>query len=250
MRWRWEIKRASTEVRREPLCDMRGRLVRDMGDISPHQATADGVVAIGGGELSISNLQIAYRNGIFPWPHEDYPLLWFSPDPRAILDLSHLHIPKSLAKERRKEPFTFTIDRAFDQVMLACGLTARPNQQGTWITQMMCRGYQDLHHAGIAHSVEAWDAEGNLAGGLYGVDSDGVFTGESMFYRIPYASKLSLLFLIDHLQARGSTWLDIQTMTPHFEALGATEIPRDEFLIKLAETQALKLKLFDPPPQA
>ena len=104
--------------------------------------------------------------------------------------------------------------------------------------------YMALHAVGMAHSVEAWDAGGELVGGLYGVDAGGVFCGESMFYKYPNASKLAVLFLIDHLRSRGSTWLDSQVMTPHFETLGAKEIDRVDFLDKLKETQSLKLKLF------
>ena len=123
-------------------------------------------------------------------------------------------------------------------------MSKRPDQPGTWITDDFMAAYSALHAEGIAHSIETWDSDGNLAGGLYGVDAGGVFCGESMFYVQPNASKLALLFLIDNLKSRGSTWLDVQVMTPHFEAFGAKNIDRCEFLDKLRATQKLNLNLF------
>lgn len=197
-----------------------------------------------GGELSIENLENAYRKGIFPWHIDNMPLPWFCPEKRAVLEFSELHIPASLAKAGRRELFSFTIDKAFDRVIKNCSKMRRPGQRGTWITPDFIRAYNELHSAGMAHSVEAWDGPGKLAGGLYGVDAGGVFCGESMFYTQPNASKLSLLFLIDHLKARGSTWLDVQVMTPHMRALGAKEISRKSFLERLKKAQALNLELF------
>lgn len=197
-----------------------------------------------GGELSIENLANAYRKGIFPWHIDNMPLPWFCPEKRAVLEFSQLHISASLAKARRKELFSFTIDKAFDRVIKNCSKMRRPGQRGTWITQDFIRAYCKLHDAGMAHSVEAWDTTGKLAGGLYGVDAGGVFCGESMFYTEPNASKLALLFLIDHLKTRGAKWLDVQVMTPHMRALGAKEISRREFLDKLKQTQERGLKLF------
>jgi leucyl/phenylalanyl-tRNA---protein transferase len=186
----------------------------------------------------------AYRKGIFPWYMRGVPLPWYCPELRAVLDLDELHIGRSLAKVRRQNRFTFTIDRDFEGVMRACASAKRPDQGGTWITKDFIEVYTELHHRGMAHSVEAWDADGSLAGGLYGIDAGGVFCGESMFHHRPNASKLSLLFLIDHLRTRGSTWLDAQVMTPHMEALGAREISRDKFLRRLKETQKLGLEIF------
>jgi leucyl/phenylalanyl-tRNA--protein transferase len=214
----------------------------------PRDADEDGLLALGG-DLHPETLRMAYRQGIFPWPHDDLPLLWFSPPRRAILSFDRLHVPKSLAKERRKERFTFTIDRAFERVITSCRRAPRPDQEGTWITPEMVRAYVQLHRLGDAHSVEAWDENGELAGGLYGVDVGGVFAGESMFYRQPYASKLCLLHLIDHLTERGSTWIDIQMMTAHFQALGAHEVPRERFLAMLAEGQKEGRALFGPDAQ-
>ncbi len=197
-----------------------------------------------GGELSVENLQDAYRKGIFPWHIDNMPLPWFCPEKRAVLEFSEVHVPGSLAKAQRKEIFTFTIDKAFRRVIKNCSKMRRPGQRGTWITPDFIRAYHGLHELGMAHSVEAWDATGKLAGGLYGVDAGGVFCGESMFYKQPNASKLSLLFLIDHLKTRGSAWLDVQVMTPHMRALGAKEISRKSFLERLKKAQALNLKLF------
>jgi leucyl/phenylalanyl-tRNA--protein transferase len=206
---------------------------------------ADDIVSFGD-PLTVENVKEAYRKGIFPWYIEGMPLPWFCPKKRAIIDFSDLHIGRSLAKERRKERFSFTVDRDFDAVIRECAKSNREGQRGgTWITKDFIRVYGELHREGIVHSIEAWDAEGKLAGGLYGVDAGGVFCGESMFFRQPNASKLALLFLIDHLRARGSIWLDAQVMTDHMKALGAKDIDRVEFLDKLKETQSLKLRLFD-----
>jgi leucyl/phenylalanyl-tRNA--protein transferase len=194
--------------------------------------------------LNVENLRTAYRNGIFPWHINGVPLPWFCPEKRAILEFDKLTIPRSLAKERRKNLFTFTTDKAFREVIENCAKTKRPDQGGTWITKDFIRAYCELHQAGMGHSVEAWDANGDLAGGLYGVDAGGVFCGESMFYRRPNASKLALLFLIDHLKAHGSSWLDAQVMTPHMKAIGAKDISREVFLDKLKKVQKLRLRIF------
>lgn len=198
---------------------------------------SSGDVIAFGAEATVENLIEAYSKGIFPWPMRGVPLPWFCPAKRAVLEFSELRITRSLARERRKARFTFTIDKAFRDVITGCSRARRKGQAGTWITAEFIERYTELHELGHAHSVEAWDAEGSLAGGLYGVDAGGVFTGESMFYKKPYASKLALLYLIDHLSSCGGTWLDAQVMTPHMEALGAKEIPRKEFLSKLGCAQ-------------
>jgi len=208
----------------------------------PREATPDGVVAVGG-RPEPALLEDAYARGIFPWPVDGYPLLWFSPPERGVLFFKELHVPRSLARERRRTRLQFTIDRAFGHVMRSCAEVERAHERGTWIKPWMIRGYCELHRRGGAHSVEAWEG-GELVGGLYGVDAGGAFAGESMFYLRPNASKLALLFLIEHLRARGLDWLDIQVMTPHMQALGARLIPREEFLRLLARTQARGLKLF------
>ncbi|HEY8514535.1 MAG TPA: leucyl/phenylalanyl-tRNA--protein transferase [Candidatus Binatia bacterium] len=204
--------------------------------------TSDDIVALGG-NLEPETLRQAYRNGVFPWPADDLPLLWFCPRERAILEFSRLHVPRSLARARRKSRFRFTIDAAFAEVIENCATTPRPGQDGTWITDELREAYVRLHGLGIAHSVEAW-LDGRLVGGVYGVDTDGAFSAESMFYHEPYASKLALLFLIDHLASRGAEWIDIQVMTPHMERLGARNVSRREFLDLLRRTRARGLVLF------
>jgi leucyl/phenylalanyl-tRNA--protein transferase len=208
----------------------------------PEYASPEGIIAVVG-SLTVENLLNAYRRGIFPWPMEGWPLTWFCPPERAILRFAELHVASSLAKVARRAPYQLTIDRDFRRVVAACAAAPRPDQDGTWITPAMIRAYGELHDAGHAHSVEVWDGE-ELVGGLYGVDAGGVFGGESMFHRRPNASKLALLHLIDHLRERGAEWLDIQVMTPHMQALGATPIDRADFLRLLAATQARGLRLF------
>ena len=197
-----------------------------------------------GTPLTAKNLREAYLKGIFPWHTEGIPLPWHCPESRAILEFADLRIPRSLEKARRNCDLTFTIDKDFRGIIRECSLASRPGQRGTWITPEFESVFTELHNAGMAHSVEAWDKNGILAGGLYGIDAGGVFCGESMFYKTANASKLALLFLIDHLKSRSATWLDSQVMTPHFETLGAKEIDREDFLDKLRETQKLRLKLF------
>jgi len=208
----------------------------------PRESTPDGVVAVGG-RPEPALLEEAYARGIFPWPVDGYPLLWFSPPERGVLFFEELHVPRSLARERRRTRLHFTIDRAFERVIRACSSVERAHERGTWITPDMIRGYTELHRLGRAHSVEAWEGA-ELVGGVYGVDAGGAFAGESMFYLRPNASKLALLFLIDHLKSRGLDWLDIQVMTPHMEALGARLITRDEFLDRLARELRRGRRLF------
>jgi leucyl/phenylalanyl-tRNA--protein transferase len=197
-----------------------------------------------GDPLTVENLREAYTKGIFPWHMDGIPMPWYCPERRAIIEFADLHIPKSLERARRRNEFRFTIDKAFRKVIEECSRASRPRQGGTWITSEFIHAYTALHHEGMAHSVEVWDADDELVGGTYGVDAGGVFCGESMFYKRPNASKLALLFLVDHLRACGSNWLDAQVMTPHIKALGAKEIPRREFLKRLRESQSLHLLLF------
>lgn len=206
---------------------------------------SDGVVCVSETDfLNPANLLHAYRQGIFPWMIEGYDLVpWFSPPERAIIEFSELHIPKSLQKTRKRSPFNFTIDEAFEDVVFSCAEVKRSKQKGTWITQDIYDSYIELHRLGVAHSVEVWEEE-ELVGGLYGVDAGGVFCGESMFHYRSNASKLAFLYLVEHLKTRNSMWIDIQVMTPHFELLGAKEIPRDIFLDKLKRTLSQGLTLF------
>lgn len=196
-----------------------------------------------GGKPTIENLRNAYHKGIFPWTIEGLPLPWFCPEKRAILEFSELHVPKSLSKIQKKNPYTFTIDKAFREVITICSEIKRKGEQGTWITDEFIRVYCDLHAEGEAHSVEVWENT-ELVGGLYGVDAGGTFCGESMFHLRPNTSKLALLFLVEHLKTRGTKWLDAQVMTPHLQRLGAREIERRDFLNKLAEMQQKNLQIF------
>ena len=212
-------------------------------EIGEYRYRSEDVVAFGA-PLTPANVREAYLKGIFPWYTEGIPLPWHCPERRAILEFDELRIPRSLERARRKNEFTFTIDKTFRDVIRECALAYRPGQGGTWITPDFERVYGQLHDEGIAHSAEAWESNGTLVGGIYGIDAAGVFCGESMFYKKPNASKLALLFLIDHLRSRGSTWLDAQAMTPHMKAFGAREIDRDAFLVKLEEAQRRPSKLF------
>ena len=208
----------------------------------PRSANRDGIVAVGG-DLHPRSLLLAYRQGIFPWPVEGFPLLWFCPAERGVLQFRDLHLPRSLARARRQTALRFSIDQAFPEVIRACAASPRPGQDGTWITSQIVVAYIRLHRMGITHSAEAWREE-RLVAGIYGVEVDGAFAAESMFYHEPDASKLALLHLIDHLRARGLDWLDIQVLTPHLARLGAKTISRDEFLEKLRRTRARGLRLF------
>jgi leucyl/phenylalanyl-tRNA--protein transferase len=208
----------------------------------PRSASPEGIVALGG-DLEPASLQLAYSQGIFPWPISGLPLAWFCPAERAILEWSSLHIPRSLARKRKKSEFRFTINQAFDAVIAHCARVKRSGQKGTWMTQELLSAYRLFHRLGHAHSVEVWRDE-MLIGGLYGVDTQGVFSGESMFHLESDTSKLAILFLMEHLHSRHSDWMDIQVMTPHMQRLGAREISRDEFLEKLASTMGKPLQLF------
>ena len=212
---------------------------------SPDPADELGLVALDY-NLSPERIISAYRHGIFPWPDSNpfSPIPWVCPPRRAILEFAELHVPRNLRKSQRTHAsLRFTIDAAFETVIRACAAAARPGQRGTWITPAMIGAYLEVHRRGHAHSIEAWDGD-ELVGGLYGVTAAGVFTGESMFHRMSDVSKLCVLFLIDHLRARNSTWLDIQQLTPHFVQLGAREISRAEFLAKLGAERIAARELF------
>ena len=212
----------------------------------PRAANYGDIVALGG-NLQPANLLAAYRRGIFPWPVEGCPLPWFCPRERAVIEWNDLHVPRRLARLRRQSPLRLTIDEAFPRVVINCALVPRPGENGTWITKEVFEAYCALHRLGHAHSVEAWEGD-ELVGGVYGVDAGGAFSGESMFYLRPNASKLALLFLLEHLHARGLDWLDVQVMTPHVARLGAKLVSRDAFLDKLTGALELGRELFPPPP--
>jgi leucyl/phenylalanyl-tRNA--protein transferase len=202
------------------------------------QASPEGLLAVGG-DLRPERLFEAYRHGIFPWYNDDQPILWWSPDPRTVFFPDKLHISRSLKRSLRPGLFSVTLDTKFREVILGC---AGPRPQypdgGTWITVEMLEAYTRLHELGDAHSVETWQ-EGQLVGGLYGVALGGAFFAESMFTRVPDASKVALVSLVRQLQTWGFHIIDCQQSSPHVIALGAEAIPRRDFLNHL--TAALLL---------
>lgn len=197
----------------------------------PDSAGPEGIVGAGG-NLSPGMLLSAYEQGIFPWYSGSEPILWWSPDPRFVLYIERLHVPKRLARTLKKREFTFTVDRAFDTVIEACGSVPRPGQEGTWITREMLEGYCELHKLGFAHSLEVY-REGELVGGLYGVSLGDIFFGESMFSEVPNASKAGFVTLVRALEAANYRLIDCQVYTSHLARFGAEQIPRDQFLREL-----------------
>ncbi len=225
----------------------------------PTATSPDGLVCVGG-RLEPAWLLDAYRHGIFPWPvWDDEPMAWWSPDPRAVLELDGLHVSRRLRRTLRSGKFQITFDRDFAGVIRGCA-TARGRQGNTWLTPAMIDAYVEMHRLGHAHSVEVWTTrhphpgplpkgEGGrhphpgplpageetlLAGGTYGLAIGGLFAAESMFYRVRDASKVALAHLVEHLRDRGYGLLDVQQWTPHTGRLGAVEIPRVEYLQRLA----------------
>ena len=188
----------------------------------------EGLLAVGG-DLSTERLLRAYRGGIFPWYEEGQPILWWSPNPRTVLYPEHVKISRSLAKTLRNKPWSISFDQAFELTVAACA-EPRAKSHGTWITREMRNAYCRLHTEGYAHSVEVWDEQENLIGGLYGVAIGRLFSGESMFSRKPDASKVALVFLARHLQAWGYPLIDCQLSSPHLDSLGAQPISRQQYV--------------------
>lgn len=205
----------------------------DPGFPDPRQADDHGLLAVGG-DFEPDFLLAAYRRGIFPWPSEELPYAWFSPDPRLVLVPSELQVSRSLRKEVRRERFELRFDTAFEEVVRRCAESPRPGQEGTWIQPALRRGFEKLHDLGYAHSLEAW-RRGELVGGLYGLALGSMFCGESMFYLEPNASKVAFVGLVRTLDAWGFDLVDCQVHTPHLERFGAEEWPRDLFLDVLDE---------------
>lgn len=195
----------------------------------PESANEDGIVAYGG-DLSPSRLLLAYRSGIFPWYSKHDPILWWSPDPRLILELDDFRLRRSLRKKLKK--FEFRFDTAFEEVILECATIHRPGQHGSWILDEVVEAYSVLYGMGHAHSVEAYQ-DGKLVGGLYGVVVGKVFCGESMFSKVSDASKAAFAALIAHLKAWGFEFIDAQVPTEHLKSLGAVEVSRKHFLKRL-----------------
>ena len=173
----------------------------------------------------------AYASGWFPMA-VDHEIHWFSPDPRGVVPLDKVHVPRRLARVVRGGEFRIEIDRAFVEVMRACAADRDSDDPGTWISDEIIASYTALHDRGFAHSVEAWSGD-RLVGGLYGVAIGGAFFGESMFHHETNASKVAFVALIERLRARGFTLLDTQWVTPHLEQFGAIEIARADYLRRL-----------------
>ncbi len=190
-----------------------------------------------GGDLSPARLLDAYARGIFPWFNDEDPVLWWSPDPRMVLLPGELHLSRSLRRTIRSQEFTVTFDQAFEGVMEGCA-GPRDKQDGTWITADMMRAYTRMAELGHAHSVEAW-ADGELAGGLYGVAVGRIFYGESMFTRRSNASKVAVSWLARQLGRWQFELIDCQMSTEHLASLGAREVPRADFLRRLERGIAL-----------
>ncbi len=197
----------------------------------PRHTLADGIVEVSD-DVRVERLLEAYSFGIFPWPQENLPALWFSPDPRGVLDFCDFHVPRSLQKLVDKNDYLITFNQCFDSVIAACARVPRPGQAGTWITDRLVHAYGAFHRAGYAHSLEVWD-NGELIGGLYGVYVAGTFCGESMFYVRPNGSKIAVLKLVEFLRAQGLQWLDIQMVTPVLEVFGGKYIAREVYLQRL-----------------
>ena len=194
----------------------------------PQFADPEGLVGIGG-DLRPGRLLRAYGRGIFPFFDETTPILWWSPDPRAVFELDGLHVSRRLARTIRSAKFRVTVDQDFSGVIRGCA--DRP-RESVWITPAMIDAYTELHRLGSAHSVEVWH-RGELAGGLYGVAIQGLFAGESMFTRVRDASKVALAFVMRRLNERGYRLFDVQYLNDHTRSLGAVEIPRAEYLRRL-----------------
>ncbi|WP_320169857.1 leucyl/phenylalanyl-tRNA--protein transferase [Maridesulfovibrio sp.] len=208
------------------------RLIEEPVFPHPDEAEPDGLLAVGG-DLSPERLLSAYAAGIFPWYDDNSPILWWSLNPRLVLYFDKLHVSKRVRRKIRKREYTVTIDRRFKDVIRNCAGKFRPGQAGTWIVPEMIEAYVKLHKLGFAHSVEVWNSDGKLAGGLYGVSIGRVFSGESMFFLEPDASKIGFSYLVQFLKNREFHFVDCQQPTSHLKSLGAEEMDRDVFLDRL-----------------
>lgn len=197
------------------------------------QADEHGLLALGG-DLELESLLLAYSRGIFPWPiSKEYPLAWFSPDPRGILAFDKLHLSKSLRKFLKKNPYEIRFNTNFEAVIMNCAKIPRAENQGTWITEDIINSYINLHKNGFAYSVETY-LDNVLVGGVYGVCINRFYSGESMFHTADNASKVALVALLYQLKQKDIGWLDTQMVTPVVESLGGIEIPRETY-IKMLE---------------
>ncbi len=200
---------------------------------SPELAESSGLLAVGG-DLNEDRLLLAYSMGIFPWYSQGDPILWWSPDPRLVLFPHELRISRSLKQSINKNVYKVTLDNAFEEVIMNCASVNRKKAGDTWLTEEMIDAYIRLHHAGYAHSVEAWSG-GKLAGGLYGVALGSAFFGESMFMKKSNASKVAFITVAQQLFAWDFSLIDCQIPTAHLKTFGASEIPRTKFLVQLKD---------------
>ena len=196
----------------------------------------DGLLAIGG-DLSKERLKLAYSKGIFPWYEDGQPLLWWSPDPRAVIRPADVKISRSLRKKLRRKELEVRVDTAFDEVVMRCQ-APRSYSNETWITREMLWAYTDLHRDGFAHSIECYQ-DNVLVGGLYGVSNGRLFFGESMFHGVTDASKVAFVYLCALLHLQGCPLIDCQLPNPHIMSLGVQTIARAEFLKYLAQNNEL-----------
>ena len=192
------------------------------------EASYEGVLAIGG-DLSIERLLLAYRNGIFPWFNEDEPILWWAPPERMVIAPAIYKVSKSIRNLLNQNKFRVTFNQNFKEVIYGCKAVERKEQDGTWISNDIIESYTKLHEMGIAKSVEVWQDD-ELVGGLYGIDLGHIFCGESMFSKVPNASKIAFVSLINHLKENNYKLLDCQVHNDHLEKLGAIEISRETFM--------------------
>jgi len=199
-----------------------------------HLAGDHGLLAIGG-DLSVERLTYAYERGIFPWFNEGEPIVWYSPNPRMVLFPEKLKVSKSMRKLMRTHSYRLSQNEAFDQVILNCKTIERKDQEDTWITDEMLISYIQLFRTGKAKSFEVWD-QGQLVGGLYGIELNGVFCGESMFAKKSNTSKLAFISMVEYYKDRNFKLIDCQVYNDHLASLGAEEISRDEFLKILKES--------------
>lgn len=203
-------------------------LTKDLYFPPVDEASYEGILAVGG-DLSTERLLLAYRNGIFPWFNADEPILWWSPPERMVVVPQLYKVSKSMRNLLNQRKFDITFNKDFAAVIRNCQQIDRKDQDGTWITEDIIESYIKLHEMGFAQSVEVWQ-NGELVGGLYGVDLGHVFCGESMFSKVPNASKIAFVTLVQHLKDNNYKLLDCQIHNDHLEKLGAFEISRDTFI--------------------
>lgn len=205
------------------------RLSKKLGFPDPRLGEEDGLLAVGG-DLSVDRLLLAYSNGIFPWySFRDSDILWFCPMQRFVIFPDEIHVSHSMRNLLNKEKYRVTINQDFAGVIKNCG-DLRKDQEGAWLGDDMTKAYTELHHQGFAASVEVWDQDDKLVGGLYGVTLGRCFFGESMFSLVPSASKLALIGLADTMVANGGVMIDCQLETPHLKSMGGRFISYDEYM--------------------